>query len=45
MSWGSMGLNSIYMANGHTNTFTITVVNDGTMQVESNNNTFVYVIY
>lgn len=45
MSWGSMGFNSIYMANGYTNSFTITVVNNGTMQVESGNNTFVYVIY
>ena len=45
MSWGSMGFNSIQMVNGYTNTFTITVVNNGTMQVESGNNTFVYVIY
>lgn len=45
MSWGSMGFNSIYMVNGYTNTFTITVVNNGTMQVKSGNNTFVYVIY
>ena len=45
MSWGSMGFNSIYMVNGYTNTFTITVVYNGTMQVESGNNTFVYVIY
>lgn len=45
MSWGSVGLNSIYMANGYTNSFTITVVNNGTMQVESGHNTFVYVIY
>lgn len=45
MSWGNMGFNSIYMVNGYTNTFTITVVNNGTMQVESGNNTFVYVIY
>ena len=44
-SWGSMGFNSISMVNGYTNTFTITVVNNGTMQVESGNNTFVYVIY
>lgn len=45
MSWGSMGFNSIYMANGYTNSFTITVVSNGTMQVESGKNTFVYVIY
>lgn len=45
MSWGSMGFNSIYMVNGYTNTFTISVVDNGTMQVESGNNTFVYVIY
>ena len=44
-SWGIIGYNSIYMVNGYTNTFSITVVNDGTMQVESGNNTFVYVIY
>lgn len=31
MSWGSMGFNSIYMANGYTNSFTIAVVNNGTM--------------
>ena len=31
MSWGSMGFNSIYMANGYTNTFTMVVVNNGTM--------------
>ena len=31
MSWGGMGFNSIYMANGYTNSFTITVVNNGTM--------------
>lgn len=45
MSWGSMGFNSLYMVGGYTNTFTITVVNNGTMQVRSGNNTFVYVIY
>lgn len=45
MSWGIIGFNSIYMANGYTNSFTITVVNNGTMQVESGDNTFVYVIY
>lgn len=45
MSWGSMEFNSLYMVSGYTNTFTITVVNNGTMQVESGNNTFVYVIY
>lgn len=45
MSWGSMGWNTIHMVNGNTNTFTITVVNNGTMQVKSGNNTFVYVIY
>lgn len=45
MNWGSMGFNPLYMVNEYTNTFTIIVVNDGTMQVESGNNTFVYVIY
>lgn len=45
MSWGSMGFNSIYMVNGYTNTFTINIVYNGTMQVESGNSTFVYVIY
>lgn len=45
MSWGSLGWNSVNMANGYTNTFTITVVSNGSMQVESDNNTFVYVIY
>lgn len=44
-SWGSMGFNSIQMVNGYTNTFTIAVVINGTMQVESCKNTFVYVIY
>lgn len=45
MSWGRMGFNSIYMVNGYTNTFTINVVDNGTMQVESGDSTFVYVIY
>ena len=45
MSWGIIGFNSINMANGYTNSFTIAVVNNGTMQVESGNDTFVYVIY
>ena len=45
MSWGSIGFNSLYMVNGYTNTFTINVVNNGTMQVESGKDTFVYVIY
>ena len=45
MSWGSMAFNSINMANGYTNSFTIGIVNNGTMQVESGKNTFVYIIY
>lgn len=40
-----MGFNSINMSNGSTNTFTIAVVNSGTMTVESGSSTFVYVIY
>lgn len=45
MSWGGMTYNSISMADGYTNSFTIPIVINGTMQVKSCKNTFVYVIY
>lgn len=44
-SWGSMEFNSIDMGDVYTNGFTITVVNNGTMEVINGNNTFVYLIY